>query len=82
LGDGATVALEGNVGDGTVNHLKVERQLVAAQRVDGLHRPARALELAEVPWSAGMIDDYFLVEARDVVIHCSTPWPAPESTLC
>jgi hypothetical protein len=36
----------------------------------------------EVPWSAGMIDDYFLVEAGDVITDRCILWPTPELTLC
>ena len=49
LGDGASGALEGDVGDAAVGELHVERELVAAQRVVALGRPVGALELAEVP---------------------------------
>ena len=55
LSDGASGALEGDVGDAAVGELHVERELVAAQRVETLGRPGGALELAKVPGPAAVV---------------------------
>ena len=76
LGDGAPVALEGNIGDGTVGELDVEGELVTTQRVDSIDRSRRTIERMEVPRPARMIDDHLLVKVGDVTSHCSTPCSA------
>lgn len=63
LEDGASFALEGNVGDGTSGEFEVEPELVATQRVDSLGRPGRTIDRAGVSRMACMIDDRFLVFA-------------------
>ena len=78
LGDGASFAREGDIGDGTVGEAKVEGQLIATEWVDCFDRLGCILDFMEVSWISGMVDDHFLVEVRDAVTHRRTPMTAPE----
>src|SRR5438128_6734016 len=62
LGNGAAGALEADVLDHVTRELHVERDLIAAERVDSFGAPVGPLRLAEVTGLPAVVDDDLLVE--------------------
>src|SRR6266850_3633309 len=72
LGDGAAGALEADVLDHVAGELQVQRDLIAAERIDPLRVPVGPLRLAEVPGLAAVVDDHFLVQVAQFRAHPKT----------
>src|SRR5690606_345548 len=71
-GDGAAVAVEADVAHALAVQLEVQRQAIPAQRVEPLEPQVGALENAEVPGAAVVIDDDLLVEVLGVHHRANT----------
>src|SRR5205814_2249433 len=77
LGNGATGALEADVLDHVTRELQVERDLIAAERIDTLGAPVGPLRLVEVTGLPAVVDDDLLVEVPQLRAH-----PKTSRTLC
>ena len=70
-GDRATSALEGHALHDVVLDQEVDRDLVAAQRVEALGLVARLGQGPEVSRPLGVIEDHFLVELPKLAAHAN-----------
>jgi hypothetical protein len=75
LADGAAAALEADVGDAVVRvHREIDLHPVAAQWIEALTGMRRAWQPAEMARVLGVIEDNFLIELAQIVVHDLTQY--------